>query len=340
MERRARQFGVYLGILLLFSMLDARETYADKIVLENGDTLTGTVVKVLDGKLTLKTDYSAPIEIQVSKIKQIFTDNPVEVHLSSGEVLKGKIETNEDGQLVVGKSGERETTSVDLAKVVSVNPPPPKKWTGNINVGGNIQSGNTERKGVILDAQVTRKTDLDRIFFRYLFNYAEENGKMTARNHYGEMEYDYFFTKHWYALAALSLLNDKFSDYRLRTIVGPGVGYQVWDDPVKALSFEAGLAYQANDYYKGKDTSFLTARLGGKFRYKLFDFLVFSESLLFYPSIGHGGDYTFRNEAALTAPLGARWSLKLANIIDYNSNPQPGFERTDVQYLLTLGFAF
>jgi len=344
MEKRARQSGVYLTIFLLFLMMDTREVCADKVVLENGDTLTGTVVKVLDGKLTLKTDYSAPIEIQVSKIKQIFTDNPVEVHLSSGEVLKGKIETNEDGQLVVGKSGERETTSVDLAKVVSVNPPPPKKWSGSINAGGNIQTGNTDRKGVILEAQVTRKTDLDRIFFHYLFNYAEENGEMTARSQYGEMEYDYFFTKKWYALAAVSLLNDKFSNYRLRTIVGPGVGYQVWDDPVKALSFEAGLAYQVNDYYTGNDTSFLTARLGGKVRYKLFDFLVLSDSLLFYPSIGKGGEYTFRNEAALTVPLGgrwgARWSLKLANIIDYNSNPQPGFERADIQYLLTLGFAF
>jgi len=59
-----------------------------------------------------------------------------------------------------------------------------------------------------------------------------------------------------------------------------------------------------------------------------------------FPSIGQGGEYTFRNEAALTAPLGVRWSLKLANIIDYNSNPQPGFDRADVQYLLTLGFNF
>ena len=340
MERRARRLEVCLGIFLLLLMIDIRGVYADKVILENGDTLTGTVVKVMDGKLTLKTDYSAPIEIQVSKIKKIFTDNPAEVHLSGGEVLKGKIETEEDGRVVVERSGERETTSVDLEKVVSVNPPPPKKWSGSVNVGGNIQTGNTKRKGFIFDGQVTRKTDEDRFFLRYLFNYAEENGTMTARNQYGETEYDYFFTKNWYGLAAVSLLNDKFSDYRLRTIAGLGVGYQVWDDPVKALSFEAGLSYQVNDYYQGQDVSFLTARLGGRFRYKLFDFIVFSESLLFYPSIGQGGEYTFRNEVALTAPLGARWSLKLANIIDYNSNPQPGFDRADVQYLLTLGFSF
>ena len=238
----------------------------------------------------------------------------------------------------MGKS-ERETTSVDLQKVASVNPPPAKIWSGSVNAGGNIQTGNTDRRGVTFDAQVTRRTDRDRLFLHYLFNYAQEKGDTTTRNQYGEVEYDYFFTKHLYGLAAVNLLNDKFSDYRLRTIAGLGMGYQFWDDPVKALAFEAGLSYQDNDYYEG-DVNFLTARLGGRIRYKLFDFIVFSDQLLVLPSIGQGGEYTFRNEAALTAPLGARWALKLANIVDYNSNPQPSFDRANIQYLLTLGFSF
>ena len=340
MMRRNTLRDFLLGISVLMLLVWTGGAFADRVILENGDTLTGTVEKVMDGKLTLKTDYSGPIEIQVSKIKKIYTDKPAEVHLTSGEVLKGKIETREDGQVVVEKSAERETTSVDLLKVASVNPPPPKKWSGSLNVGGNIQTGNTDRKGLIVDALAIRKTDQDKIFLHYLFNYAQEKGETTSRNQYGEIEYDYFFTKHLYGLAAVSLLNDKFSDYRLRTIAGLGMGYQFWDDPVKALSFEAGLSYQNNDYYEGEDVGFLTARLGGRIRYKFFDFIVFSDQLLFYPSIGQGGDYTFRNEAALTAPLGARWALKLANIIDYNSNPPVGFDRANVQYLLTLGFSF
>jgi len=340
MANKFKKFGMFAAIFFLTLILYSAESSADKVILENGDTLTGTVVKVVDGKLTLKTDYSGPIEIQVSKIRKIFTDNPAEIHLTSGEVLKGKIETKEEGQIIVEKSPERETTSVALEKVASVNPPPPKEWSGSINVGGNIQTGNTDRKGIIVDAQATRKTDRDKIFLHYLFNYAQENGETTSRSQFGEGEYDYFFTKHFYAYGALSLLNDKFANYQLRTIVGPGVGYQAWDDPVKALSFEAGLSYQDNNYYQGKDQSFLTARLGLGFRYKIFDFVILSDRFMFYPSIGEGGQYTFRNEAALTAPLGARWTLKLANIIDYNSNPQPGFERADVQYLLTLGFSF
>jgi hypothetical protein len=52
----------------------------------------------------------------------------------------------------------------------------------------------------------------------------------------------------------------------------------------------------------------------------------------FYPTIG-GGIYFWRNEAALKTPLeeipslGGRWSLKFVNIIDYNSDPAPGFKK-------------
>ena len=73
----------------------------------NGDKLTGTVVKVEGGKLTLKTDYAGAIEIQVDKVKKIITDNPAEVHLVGGEILKGKIKTTEDGKLAVEPSPER-----------------------------------------------------------------------------------------------------------------------------------------------------------------------------------------------------------------------------------------
>jgi putative salt-induced outer membrane protein YdiY len=340
MLKQSKKWGFLSGISVWVFLMSAGVVWADKVILENGDTLSGTVEKVLEGKLTLKTDYSGPIEIQVSKIKKIYTNNPAEVHLTSGEILKGKIETKEDGQIMVEKSAERETTSVEWPKVASINPPAPKQWSGNLNIGGNIQTGNTDRRGISVAAQALRKTDKDKLSLGYLFNYAEENGKMTARNQYGEASYGYFLTKQLYAYGAVELLNDKFKDYQLRTIVGPGLGYQVWDDPVKSLSFEAGLSYQNNNYYEGSDASFLTARLGGLFRYKLFDFVTFSDKLLFYPSIGQGGEYTFRNEAALTVPLSSRWALKLANIIDYASDPPAGVKKTDAQYILSLQVSF
>ena len=342
MGKNWRKFGIVWSILFFILLLGAGEALADKIILENGDALTGTVEKVIDGKLTFITDYAGPIVIPVGKIKEILTDKPLEIHLSNGEVLKGKIKTMEENKLMVEESPERTPTTIEMKNIASINPPPPPpiKWTGVVAAGGNLQKGNTDRASGFITAEAGRRTEKDRMKFRYLFNYGEEEGKVTTRNHYGEAKYDYFFTKKFFGYMALELYNDKFKDTKLRTFVGPGVGYQVWEDPVKFLLFEAGLSYFNLDRYDGKDQDGLTARLGWDFKYHIFKWLVFTDLLQFYPTIGEGGDYFFRNEAALNVPLSAHWSLKFANIIDYNSNPSPGFERTDVQYIGALQFSF
>lgn len=324
---------------ILFAGLDP--VLADRVVLENGDTLTGTVEKVIDGKLTFITDYAGAIVIPVAKIKEILTDKPLEIHLSSGEVLKGKIKTVEDSKVMVEESPQRAPTTIEMKNIASINlPPPPVKWTGVVAAGGNLQKGNKDRASGFVTAEVRRRTEKDRMKFRYLFNYGEEEGEVTSRNHYGEAKYDYFFTKKFFGYVGLELYNDKFKDTKLRTFVGPGVGYQIWEDPVKSLLFEAGLSYFNLDRYEGEDQSGLTARLGWDFKYNVLKWLIFTDLLQFYPTIGEGGDYFFRNEAALAIPLSTRWSLKLANIVDYNNDPSPGFERTDVQYLGALQFSF
>ena len=332
---------LWMAMVLLSALVSVSGTaLADKVVLDNGDTLTGTVVKLEAGKLTLKTEYAGPVEIQAAKITSIVTDQPVEVHTTTGEVLKGKLKVVEAGKLAVEPSPDRDATGVDMQKVAAINPPPQGVWTGSIAVGGNLQSGNTDRTGVSAAGGAERRTDRDRFRLGLLFNYTEEEDEITARNTYGNAQYDYFFTKKLYGYLSLEMLNDKFQDLRLRTILGPGLGYQIWDDPVKALAFEAGASYFSNNRYDGEDDDYWAARLGLNVRYTFFNSIVFTDRLLYYPSMEKFSNYKLRNEAALTTPLGAGWALKLANILQYDNEPAPGIGKTDLQYILALQYSF
>ena len=348
MGNKIKQFSRMVIIGFVFFFLIVEGAVADKVILENGDTLTGTIEKMTDGKLSFKTDYAGIIEIQMGKVKQIITDNPIALHLTSGEVVKGKVKSAEEGKLEVEPSPERGETTVELQKIASINPPPKEvpKWHGNVAAGGYLQSGNTDRAGFSFSAEALRRTENDRFKFRYLFNYAENDGEVNTRNNYGDIAYDYFFTKKLFGFVGIELYNDKFSDTKLRTFVGPGIGYQLWDDPVKSLLFDTGLSYFNWDRYQGQDTAGIAARLGFDFRYNIFKWLSFTDRYVFYPTIGEGGMYFWRNEAALNIPLGeipflaGRWSLKIANILDYNSDPAPGFKRLDVQWIGGLQFSF
>jgi len=348
MEKTKRSWAFLLGGIFLTVLFYTEGAIADKVILDNGDSLTGTIEKMTDGKLTLKTDYAGNIEIQMGKVKQIISDNPLAIHLTSGEVVTGKVKPDEEGKLAVEPSPERGATTVEMQKIASINPPPKvlPKWHGNVTAGGYLQSGNIDRAGGSFSAEALRRTEDDRFKLRYIFNYAEEDDEVTTRNHYGEIKYDYFFTKKFYGFIGTELLNDKFNDTKLRTFVGPGVGYQLWDDPIKSLLFEAGLSYFNWNRYEGQDEDGIAARLGFDFRYNIFKWLTFTDRYVFYPTIGEGGMYFWRNEAALTVPLGeipalgGRWSLKFANILDYNSDPAPSFERLDVQWIGALQFSF
>jgi hypothetical protein len=336
---KRHQCTLFLCLVSLFFFASIEYARGDQVVLDNGDSLSGTIEKIVGGKLTLKTDYAGSIDIDVSKVKIVSTSSPVEVHLQSGEVLKGQLKATEDGKLIVEGSDGREQTSIDWKKVASINPPP-AKWTGSITAGAYDQTGNTHRNGASLAIDALRKTDEDRFNLGYQFNYSHEKGAVTSRNHYGYMKYDYFFSKKVYGYLSTELLSDTFRDLTLRVAVGPGAGYQIWDDPIKFLFLEAGLSYISETRKAGKNEDFLAARVGGNFRYNIVKFLIFSDKVILYPRLDHFGRYILHNEAALFSPVSPAWALKLANILDRDSNPTPGRAKNDIQWIAGIQYSF
>jgi putative salt-induced outer membrane protein YdiY len=330
---------------ILFSLLifmGAGPVWADEIVLENGNVLTGTIEKVDGGKLFLKTDYSQPIEIQLSKIKKITTDKPVDLYLNSGELLKGKVQTAPDGKLAVEPAPGQAPTTVDLQNVAGINAAPkaPPKWRGSIALGGTQQTGNTQRKSGSAAAEALYKVEAERFTARFMWNYARDKDDVTAQNTYGLLKYDHFFSKKFYGYLAGEGWNDHFKNWRFRYVVGPGAGYQIWDDEVKFFLVEAGVAYGYEDRYTGPNKDYMSARLATDIRYKFNKYISVGDNFTLYPSLTYGGQYTLRNEIYLLSPLGAGWSLKLSNIWDRNSDPSPGILKDDFMWILALQYNF
>lgn len=315
--------------------------HADEIVLENGSIINGTVTRLEKGAVTVTTAFSEPVVIQASKISKISTDAPVEVHLIGGEIIKGRLSAPEPGRVVVEPSDGRAGVAISWDKIESVNPPAPKvKWTGNLSIGASTQSGNTDRTSVSVGGEAVKRSEIDRATFRVLYNYADEAGNLTARNVYGALKYDYFFTNKYYGYVGVEMFSDKFKDIRFRNVVGPGVGYQVWDDNKKSLLLELGAAYFSEDLYVGVDDSWATGRAAASLKWKFFDSLNFSDNLALFNRLDDMADYQLRNEAAISTSLSAAWAMKLSNIIEYDSEPSANIDSTDTYWILALQYSF
>ena len=238
---------------------------ADEIIMDNGGRIKGTVTNLAGDFLSLTSDYSEPIKLKTSKIIGITTDNPVEIQMKNGEILKGNLKTSADGVLTIELVAGSTRVVINVKNMSAINPPPLSQWSGSVVAAGNYQTGNTDRSALRLGLDADRRSDKDRFSMRFLYDKSNENGMLTSRSFYGALKYDYFFTNKFYGYLGVELLNDKFKDLDLRTIVGPGVGYQVWDVPKQALAVEAGLTYFSEDYKIANDKSWISARFAANY---------------------------------------------------------------------------
>ena len=117
----------------------------DQVVLTNGDTISGTIVKKDGAKLTVRNEFLGVVSMPWSAVKSIQSDTDLFVQMPSGETVKGKLATSGD-QLQVATGTE--TKSAPLAKVAAVRHPTGQHtlerlqhpgllelWTGNFDIG-------------------------------------------------------------------------------------------------------------------------------------------------------------------------------------------------------------
>jgi putative salt-induced outer membrane protein YdiY len=313
---------------------------ADEIIMDNGVRIKGTVTNLTGDFLSLTSDYSEAIKLKTSKIIGITIDNPVEIQMKNGEILKGNLKTSADGVLAIEQVAGSNRVVIDVKNISAINSPPISRWSGSVVASGNYQTGNTDRSAFRLGLDAVRRSDKDRFSMSFLYDISNENDTLTSRSFYGTLKYDYFFTKKFYGHLGVEFLNDKFKDLNLRTIIGPGVGYQMWDVPKQALAVEAGLTYFSEDYKIANDKRWISARFATNYRYKITETIKFTNNLVLYQSLENISEISLRNEAAIATILGSGWSMKLANILEYNNAPAVGIKNTDSIFLLGLQYVF
>ena len=152
-------FFSFVFIAALISVVNA-----DEVILENGDIITGKVVRLEKGTLVFNTEYAGEIMIQVEKVSRISTDDPMVTTLNDGTVRKAKnfylLTSAEDD-----KPGEEKTfLNINIATVkdINLNPKPPIRFKGRTNVGITNERGNTNTDQYRIDAELIARTEKQR----------------------------------------------------------------------------------------------------------------------------------------------------------------------------------
>ena len=341
-----RSLTATLAALLFVSSLPAQAP--DRVILTNGDNLTGTIKTMGEGKVTLTHAAIGDIEIKFEDIANLTTGGVVTLVTKGGERLQRQVTGIENGELKLAPpEGGPSIGSVARQDLASINPPadPKPKWTGSINLGASISTGNTDRRNVVASAEAVRRTEFDRITAKGAWNYADEktspgNRNRTERRLEGSMQYDYFLSEKAYVFGLAGAAADEQADLDLRFTGGGGVGYQWVEDPEFAFATEAGVTYFSETFGTAPDTSTVAGRLAYHLKWQVAPWVEFLQDVEYYPSLEKGSDLFVTKDSRARITLTESMFAQLQWILDYDTTPAAGLNRADNRYLLTLGWNF
>jgi putative salt-induced outer membrane protein YdiY len=341
-----RYFAV--AVLLMMAVLP-RLVSADEVYFKNGDRLTGKIEKLLDGKMVLKSEMAGDVTIDLSNIQTFSSDEPIEVHLSDGTVLKQKIVKAEPGKFAIEGDQTLTAQAFELSVICSINPPetPEPRWQGDISAGYTSTHGNTKTELVTGSINLRKRTERDRTLFSADYARGEQEDPDTGEETKTEdwwrtrAKYDYFFKEKLYGYVDGRYEKDSIAELDRRVIVGGGLGYQWVESDLMNFSTEAGLASRYEKYENETESkSEISAQLGYHFDRKLAKSVKFINDLTYYPSLEQFSDYFLTTTGEIRAHFTESMFTNFKVIFNHDATPAEGQGSTDTKYILGVGASF
>lgn len=323
----------------------ATSVYADEVIFNNGDRLTGTIVTADGGKITIKTAVAGEVKADMKDVKTFTSDTPVELKLSDGNVIKDKVvPATQPGEIQTAGTGTIQSQPVVLKDVQKINPPP-VAWTGSITAGALLTRGNTDTDSINFGANAVRRSETDRITLGagYFFGRQKTDGSpktTNVDNWFAQGQYDYFFAPKWYAYGNTRVEHDRIADLNLRVTPGVGLGYQWVEKPDLSFSTEGGLSYVYEDYEGDGTDEHVAARFAYHLNKKINDKVSLFHNFEILPSLEDISDFNFTTDLGLHIILTKRMFSELKAEWRYDSTPAPGKSEDDLRYIMSLGWTF
>lgn len=322
----------------------ATPVLADEVVFKNGDKLTGKIVSAEDGKLKIKSTVAGTVEVDLADVKTFSSDEPIALKLKDGTIIRQAVGAAEKPGEVAVKPGAVAAQNVPIDSIKTINQK--ESWTGSIVAGGLITRGNSDTEAFNLSADATRRTDIDRLNLnaQYLFGRQEDpttGDKSTSTDNWRlGAKYDYFINEKLYAFGSFGVEKDRIANLDIRLTPAVGIGYQ-WIER-KDFNFftEAGLAYVYEDYEGEEASENISLKLAYHVDKKLRDGVAVFHNLTFYPSIEDISDYYLLTDAGIRADLTDSFFTEFKVELKYDATPASGSSRSDLRYILGVGWNF
>ena len=342
-------------LLLSLVLYASTIAWADQVTMTNGDRLSGTIIKLDDTSLVLKSDYAGEVKLDWSAVQGIQSTQPLHVVLKNGQSLSGPV-TSSDGHLQVatGSGSPAEAAKADVASLrgeseqaayeKSLHPGLLQEWNGGSTVAFALTRGNSQTENLALAFTAARQTPNDKLGLYANSVYAANDAPgavpaTTANAIQAGARYDHDITKRLFGFVTADFQTDALQALNLRSVPGAGLGVHVIKSSATTLDLLAGINY-TRENYTTFTRNFAAASFGEELMHKLRGSTVITQSLNFYPDLSDWGEYrgTFNFGTITKISKWLGWQNAFGDI--YVTNPPFGKKKNDLLLTTGLNFSF
>ncbi|WP_343610877.1 DUF481 domain-containing protein [Novosphingobium sp.] len=290
---------------------------------------------------TAEPAAEAPIPDTIAAMIHAAADTGNAVTLKTVADLAKKTNPNSAKAIEAMANGlQKEADDKQIAKVRTQKPW--QGWKGQGQAGITATSGTTDTTGVSLGLNLVRNGIKWRHTVIASANYARQNRVTTANQHAVSYQIDYKFNDRFFVMGLASWEGDRFSGFERRFSETLGAGYTAIKTPTMTLNLTAGPALRQTRYVPGfQITGFgddrFAARGGLDYSWTIRPGVVFTENATYY---GQTGNSTVTANTALTMKVFGRLSVQAGFLLDHETQPPVGLDKTNTTSRLTLVYGF
>jgi len=312
--------------------------------MKNGDRLSGEITSYTADSVTIDTVFGV-LNVPVANIGGVASPR-----YTADDLLGGG-----DGQNMAINA----PTPITIPEPADINPSAPVSpstvadgadtpktgmwgavWSGDVNAGLEIETGNADSKNYAIDASTQAEwANKDRLKISAEYENEKEDGETVTDEKTAEILYDKFFSDRWFWQNSLRLEQDDIDDLKLRLNYLSGLGYRAIDTDDTRLQFVLGPGYLREDYEDQDIENSLTAHWAMEYEQKFYDdlFRLYHDHNLTAPTDAWNA-YLFESDTGITFPI--KGGIKVSGEVefDWDNDPAPGNVEDDTTYNIKLGY--
>lgn len=322
---------------------------ADQVVLVNGDRLTGTIVKMDEKEVIIKTDYAGIIKLKREAVATIESKQSVSITLKDGRKLNGTVQPENEKVLV--KTDDNKSTVASLDDVGTIrsqeeqasyedemrrktSPRFTELWFGTADLGLSATQGNSNNINLTIGVDVERNTQKDKItaYVNAVRTSSNENGssQTTASAIRFGGRYNYKVNSKSFVFGFTDVEYDKFQRIEPRLVIGGGYGRNIIKNERTAFDLFGGASLKQEFFTDSTKRGRAEMLVGEEWSRKLFANTSLKQKLVFYQVPNRLGERRITLDISAVTQLNRwlGWHTTLSN--RYVSNPSPGIKKNDL----------